>query len=111
MIPLSDTELSDVVTRLAHAHGQMTQWREQVDALKTVLRACGPMARREIAGVHISVTDNRRFDIRRAQGVLTPQQYAAICIAKPDPVVAREVLPPDTYDACLTAGELTVRLT
>lgn len=110
MIPLTEAEIGDCVRRLADVQAKIAELTRQADSLKVVLRATGPQTRRRFGDLVLTVSPNRRFDDTRARGILTPEQYEAICVAKPDATVAREVLSPDLYSACLSDREMIVRL-
>jgi hypothetical protein len=110
VIPLNDAEIFDCVTRLADVNDRISELQRQGDALKVILRALGPQQRRRFGDLTLTVSPNRRFDGAKARNVLTPQDYERICVAKPDPTAAREVLPGDLYAACCTDGEMIVRL-
>lgn len=111
MIPLTDDEVADLVTRLADVQSRMAELQRQADALKVVLRATGPQTRRRFGDLMLTISPNRRFDGSKARNILTPEQYERICVAKPDASAARETLGSSLYAACCTDGEMIVRLT
>jgi hypothetical protein len=87
---MTDLELSDY-GRQKKAERDLAA--DQYDDAKKELKRRNPDTRLYIYGdTALSVTSNVRFDGSLAKRVLTPQQYEAICMPKPDAARAREVL-------------------
>lgn len=70
--------------------------------LKSRFRTPGPLIQ---GNVYLEVSTNRRFDPKRAQSVLSPEEYEAILVPKPDPALARETLSEERYtEVCKDHG-------
>lgn len=115
--PNTDT-LASLANRLAAAQARRDAITEPLDAeiegLKGAIRAevadSGP-GTYEAGEYTLTLRANRRFDPARAADILPAEVVAAITTTSIDPKVARQKLPPETFEACMTErGNMTVVL-
>lgn len=72
-------------------------------------RNVGPVRDVELGEVRVTIAPQRRFRLDLAQKL--PAEWRELCTRTViDPTMAKRVLPPELYDACIGEGTLSVRV-
>jgi len=109
---LSDEELA---TFAARSDAMAKRMADLVDDAKAEMRKRATETGTRIFGdVAVNVASNNRFNAALALANLNARQYDAICVNKPDPTLAKQILGEDSpaYRSTLKAGDwrITVRM-
>lgn len=94
--------IDDLVSEYVDLAEHIAVLTAQLENIRARLRDLGPGKHPTTSGLVVTVTPQRRFNLERAWGMLTPEQQA-LCVA-PDPKKVKSQLAPALTEACMEPG-------